>query len=153
MPQVKVKPVWCVFKFKFIKLKQKKLKAGKKMNTSKLFICTIAFLFFIVFALNSFGQSKNNKDYRDCTPEEKAAIIADNLKPVLNLSDAQYNKIYIVYLDRIRWKSVNEVAGIVDNKSIRRKKFEEFKANLRNVLTEEQLESMKSYCESIKERK
>ena len=120
------------------------------MNTSKLLIGTIIFLAFFIFAMSSFGQSKNTKEYKDCTPEEKAKIISDNLKPVLNLSDEQYSKIYNIYLDRIRWKSVNEVAGMDDNKSLRRKKFEEFKLSLKNVLTSEQLASMKQYCESRK---
>ena len=118
------------------------------MNTTKLLLRTIMFLVFFVFAMSSFGQSKNNKDYKDCTPEEKAAVIADNLKPVLNLTDNQYTQIYNIYLDRIRWKSVNEVAGMDNNKSIRRKKFEEFKTGLKKILTVDQLDLMKSYCDS-----
>jgi hypothetical protein len=120
------------------------------MSTPKIFIGTIILIIFIIFTLSSFGQSKNNKEYKECTPEEKAQIVTDNLKPVLNLSDEQYVKIYNIYLDRIRWKSINEVAGTGDNKSIRRKKFEEFKSNLKNVLTAEQQAGMKQYCESRK---
>jgi hypothetical protein len=118
------------------------------MNTSKLLLGVMVTLAFFIFAMSSFGQSKyNNKVYKDCTPEEKASIISDNLKPVLKLNDEQYNKIYNIYLDRIRWKSVNEVAGM-QNKSLRRKKLEEFRSGLKTVLTKEQQESFKKYCES-----
>ncbi|MCX6164899.1 MAG: hypothetical protein NTU73_08590 [Ignavibacteriae bacterium] len=119
------------------------------MNISKLLLGTMVTIILFIFTMSSFGQSKNNKEYKDCTPEEKASIISDNLKPVLNLSDEQYTKIYNVYLDRIRWKSVNEVAGM-QNKSLRRKKFEEFKYKLKTILSQEQQESFKKYCESKK---
>jgi|WetSurMetagenome_2_1015567.scaffolds.fasta_scaffold18320_3 hypothetical protein len=119
------------------------------MNTSKVLLGFMVTLAFFIFAMSSFGQSKYNKEYKDCTPEEKASIITDNLKPVLKLSDEQYIKIYNIYLDRIRWKSVNEVTGM-QNKSLRRKKLEEFKSGLKTILTKEQQESLKNYCESRK---
>jgi hypothetical protein len=122
------------------------------MKSTKLLLGTIATLAFFIFAMSGFGQSKY-KEYKDCKPEEKAKIIVENLTPVLNLDNEQYSRIYNLYLDRIRWKSVNEVAGVKNNKSINRKKYEEFKSNLKNVLTEKQQVNMKLYCESRKKNK
>jgi hypothetical protein len=122
------------------------------MKASKLLLGTIVALAFFIFALSSFGQSKM-KEYKDCTPEEKAMIIVENLTPVLNLDNAQSEKLYNLYLDRIRWKSMNAVAGTENNKSLRRKKYEEFKTKLNDILTVEQIKSMKSYCDSKKKNR
>lgn len=121
------------------------------MSTTKMFWIIIIFLALSIFALSSFGQSNNGVDYKNYTPEKKARVISDNLKPVLNLSDKQYNEIYNIYLDRIRWKSVNNVDGIYD-KSLKRKNYEMFKSKLNGVLTIDQLKDLKKYCNSKKKQ-
>lgn len=119
------------------------------MKISRLLPESIIIIILFVFTLSSFGQSKINKEYKDCSPEEKAKIITDNLKPVLELSEMQYDEIYNIYLDRIRWKSVNENSGYA-NKSINRKKYNEFKMRVKKVLTKIQQEDLRLYCLSKK---
>jgi hypothetical protein len=119
------------------------------MNNSKKLTGTIIIFVFFLFAVSSFSQSKM-KEYKDCTPEEKAMIIVENLTPVLNLDDTQSENLYNLYLDRIKWKSINEVAGTDNNKSLNRKKYVEFKTKLNDILTAEQIKNMKSYCDSKK---
>ncbi len=120
------------------------------MKTTKLYVALIYVLAFLAISISSFAQDKDLKNSK--TPEEKAKFTSERLKSSLNLSDEQSTKIYDLNLQRIRDnKEFRESKSKMDTE--RKKKNSEYKSSLKNILTEEQFNSMKKMHKEKKFKK
>jgi len=114
------------------------------MKTLKIF--TLALFAMLVLSANSYSQN-DTKQYK-YTAEEKAKLIVDDLKPVLNLSNDQYTQLYNLYVQRINEVRSNK-GGTID-KDTRKTKSKEFNNAVKAILSDQQWEDYKKYWKDKK---
>lgn len=108
----------------------------------------VILLFGIIFTYsNSYSQNDGNVKL---TPEEKSAKIADELKPVLSLTDQQYNDLYNLYLERFKDIKSNREKGIKPDKETKKAKRVEFREKMQKILSDEQYNKFKEYWKDKK---
>ncbi len=114
------------------------------MKTLK--ILTFALFAVLILAANSYSQN-DTKQYK-YTAEEKAKLIVDDLKPVLNLSNDQYTQLYNLYVQRIKEIRTNKTG--TDDKSSSKIKSKEFNESVKAILSDQQWEDYKKYWKDKK---
>lgn len=108
----------------------------------------VIILFGIILAnSNSYAQKD---DKVKLTPEEKSSKIVDELKPVLSLTDQQYNDLYNLYLGRFKEIKSNRENGIKPDKETKKAKRKDFREKMQNILTEEQQVKFKEFWKDKK---
>ena len=108
---------------------------------------------FIVIALLSFSfqttVAQQQDSFKKLAPAQKAQIITDSLKRILNLSTVQYNKVYTTTLEGI--KKAAPVVQSDDNKLSKgmqlRSILNSTEDKLRLILTKEQFTLYENYKE------
>ncbi len=114
------------------------------MKTLKLLTLTL----FAVIVLSANAYSQNDTKQYKYTAEEKAKLIVDDLKTVLNLSNDQYTQLYNLYVQRINEIRTNR-AGTIDKDS-KKQKSKEFNNSVKAILSEQQWTDYKKYWKDKK---
>ena len=103
------------------------------MKTPKFRISILIAFVLMLFTLNGFAQDSTKKH----SPEAKAKKITEKMKTALNLTDDQYSQMYDLTLKQIKWKKDNK--DVKMTKADRKTKREEFKAEVKKILNDEQM--------------
>lgn len=114
------------------------------MKTLKLLTLTL----FAVIVLSANAYSQNDTKQYKYTAEEKAKLIVDDLKTVLNLSNDQYTQLYNLYVQRINEIRTNR-GGTIDKDS-KKQKSKEFNNSVKAILSDQQWEDYKKYWKDKK---
>ena len=118
-------------------------------------ILTLIIIALLFFSVNSFSQ--NDEKAPKKTPEELARKIADTLRTELQLSDTQYNQVYDIFLNHInRVREDRQKYGKEDTEgrqTARKDRRKNLKAELDNVLSDEQMAKLKELHKERKNRK
>jgi hypothetical protein len=115
------------------------------MNKLKLLAITSVIL-FIFTAINVHSQ-----DSMDRSPEERALNASNNLKPVLNLSDIQFNQIYSSYLNfYTKIQELKESGAGTEYKEQIKDYCENIKLELNRILSEEQIKKFEAHIKNIR---
>lgn len=107
------------------------------MKKQKITVIMLVALAFMMFTLSSFAQDSTKK----LTPEAKATKITEKMKTALNLTDEQYTQIYALNLKQMYWKKDNKKSDLTEDQI--KTKREEFKTDLKKILTNEQMVKLK----------
>ncbi len=118
-------------------------------------ILTLIIIALLFFSVNSFSQ--NDEKAPKKTPEELARKIADTLRTELQLSDTQYDQVYDIFLNHInRVREDRQKYGKEDTEgrqNARKERRKNLKAELDNVLSDEQMEKLKELHKERKNKK
>ena len=118
-------------------------------------IFTLIFIALFSFSVNSYSQKDEKAPKK--TPEELARKIADTLRIELQLSDTQYDQVYDIFLSHIskvredRKKYGKE--DTEDRQNARKERRKNLKAELDNVLSDEQMVKLKELHKERKNRR
>ena len=118
-------------------------------------ILTLIIIALLFFSVNSFSQ--NDEKAPKKTPEELARKIADTLRTELQFSDTQYNQVYDIFLNHInRVREDRQKYGKEDTEgrqNARKERRKNLKAELENVLSDDQMAKLKELHQERKNRK
>lgn len=125
------------------------------MFTKTYLTLTLIFIALLFFSVNSYSQYDEKTPKK--TPEELARKIADTLRTEIQLSDTQYDQVYDIFLSHInRVRDDRQKYGKEDTEgrqNARNERRKNLKAELDNVLSDEQMEKLKELHKQRKNKK